>query len=350
MMVRLRFTAFILACWLVSVAAGAGATSADVASAMADAARAYLASLDEKTAARATMAFDDPKRLDWHNIPKDNRKGVQVRDMTAEQQKLCHALLKAGLSEEGYAKAARIMSLENNLKVEEKGKGPFRDPQRYYLTIFGKPDKTGSWGFSFEGHHLSLNFAIKDGIIIGDTPSFWGACPAIVHNFIEGGPQVGTRTLAKEEQAALDLIAALDDAQRTKAVINAKAPADYQAAGKPKPPADPPAGLPAADMNDEQKKLLVAILDAYNANLAKPLADARSAEIKADGIDKLHLAWAGATKAGVGHYFRIQGPSFVLELVNIQSDPSGKPANHIHSVWRSLKRDFGTVAVEVKGK
>ena len=311
--------------------------------AMTDAAQKILASLNAAELAKATMKFDDPRRLDWNNIPKPERKGLQFRDMNPEQRKLCLHLLEVSLSSSGYAKAQAIMSLENNLFEGEKNlKGsPLRDPERYFLTIFGQPAETGTWGWSFEGHHFSLNFVIRDGQVIGDTPSFWGANPATVRIFVPGGPKEGARTLASEEQLAFDLVNALNPGQRKKAIIADKAPADYRAGGKPQPPSEPPVGLRASEMTEPQRKLLDSLLETYTGHLAPELAAARRAEVKEEQPDQLYFAWAGATEPGVGHYYRVEGRSFVLELVNFQSDPAGNPANHIHSVWRSLIRDFG---------
>jgi hypothetical protein len=266
--------------------------------------------------------------------------------MTPAQRDACDALVRAGLSDSGWTKAQTIMSLENNVLEGEKLHGetkqtPLRDPQRYFMTIFGNPAPTGTWGWSFEGHHLSLNYVIKDGEVIANTPSFWGANPATIHDLVKGGPAVGTRTLAEEEQPAFDLIAALPDAQRAKAIIAPKAPADYRNAGKPLPPLTPAEGIAGADMDDAQRATLLKLIEAYNGHMPKDIADARLAEIKADGIEKVYFAWAGGIKPGEPHYFRVQGPSFLLELVNYQSDPAGNPSNHIHSVWRSLKNDFG---------
>jgi hypothetical protein len=307
------------------------------------AAEKFLASLDAEDRELATMDFDDPKRLDWHNIPKPERKGLQLRDMSEQQQQLCHALLRTALSEAGYAKAVQILSLENNLREGEKNltNGQLRDPLRYFLTIFGQPTAGGTWGWSFEGHHLSLNFVLEDGQIVSDTPSFWGANPATVKIHVDGGPDVGVRTLADEEQLAFDLVAALNDEQRAKAVIAAEAPADYRGPGSPQPPAAPPAGLAAAEMSEAQRATLRKLLETYCGHLADDVAKARLAEIDAAGWDKVHFAWQGAQEPGTPHAYRVQGPTFVLELVNFQADPAGNPANHIHSVWRRLPTDFG---------
>jgi hypothetical protein len=345
-MPRIALTSLIL---LAALQTAHAERSADVGAAMTAAAQSFLASLNDEESAKTTMAFDDPARLDWHNIPKA-RKGLPLDAMSPEQKHRCHKLLEAALSDSGYDKVVKIMALENNLREGEKGRqgSPVRDPDLYYLTIFGKPDAKGTWGWSFEGHHLSLNFVIRDGRPISDSPSFWGANPATVKVFVEGGPEVGTRTLALEEQLAFDLINDLDEAQRAEALIAEKPPADYRAAGEPQPPHTPPAGLAASKMNTVQKQTLLSLLRAYNVHLELAIARERIAAIEAAGLDRVHFAWAGATQPGVGHYYRVQGPTFVLELVNIQSDPAGNPANHIHSVWRSLEGDFAVPAADAK--
>lgn len=311
--------------------------------AMTAAAQAFLAALGPAERALVARKFDDPARRDWHNIPKPVRKGLQFRNMNAQQRELCHALLRTALSKTGYEKAVRIMSLENNLREGERHLtgGHLRDPERYFLTLFGVPTAEGTWGWSFEGHHLSLNFVIQENKVIGDTPNFLGANPATVRLFVPGGPPVGMRTLALEEQRAFDLVSSLTETQRRSAVIAAKAPLDYRNPGQPEPPAGLPAGIRGSELTAPQQKILWSLLEGYCENLAAEQAVARLAEIRSAGFDQVHFAWAGATLPGVGHYFRVQGPTFVLELVNIQSDPQGNPANHIHSVWRSLVHDFG---------
>ncbi len=326
-----------------SARADDAAASHHTAAAMAQTANALLASLDDQQRAKAVLSYDDPRRLDWHNIPKPERKGVQLGEMTDEQQAACHALLQAALSDSGYDKAVKILALENNLREGEKHLqgGHVRDPQRYFLTIFGKPGDEGRWGWSFEGHHFSLNFAINGGTIISDTPDFWGANPATVHTHVDGGPEVGTRTLADEEQLAFDLLTSLDDSQRAVAVVADKAPGEYRGPGEPQPPRSAPEGLAAKDMTDGQKQALHKLLVAYSSHLEDELAAARINDIERRGFGLVYFAWYGAAKPGVGHAYRVQGPTFVLELVNVQSDPAGNAANHIHSVWRSLEGDFG---------
>ncbi len=334
----------LVVCGLWVSCAAAAENSREVGSAMANAAHEFLASLDPQQRAQADLKFDDPARLDWHNIPKPQRKGIQIGDMNPAQRQHCHDLLRAALSEVGYGKAVKIMALENNLREGEQGKGPLRDPERYFLTIFGTPAEKGRWGWSFEGHHLSLNFVVRDGEVVSDTPSFWGANPATLHIVVPGGPPQGTRTLAQEEQLAFDLVNSLSSEQRQLAVIAEKAPADYRAAGLPQPPHTAPEGIPAAKLTAQQRQLLWTLLKTYSRNLASSVAAARLADIQEHDLDRVCFAWAGGTKSGEEHYYRVQGPTFVLELVNVQSDPAGNPANHIHSVWRSLKGDFDVSA------
>jgi hypothetical protein len=152
---------------------------------------------------------------------------------------------------------------------------------------------------------------------------------------------VGVRTLVDEEQLAFDLLAMLDDGQRTRAVIADDCPADYRGPGAPEPPHEAPAGLPAADMTDAQKKMLKSLLESYYGHLEDELAAARRADIESAGFDKVHFAWLGAQQPGAPHAYRVQGPTFVLELVNFQDGVEGNRANHIHSVWRHLPNDFG---------
>jgi hypothetical protein len=219
-----------------------------------------------------------------------------------------------------------------------------RDPLRYFLTIFGKPGQDSVWGYSFEGHHQSLNFVVRGDQVFADTPSFWGANPSVVKVFVPGGPEVGVRTLVDEEQLAFDLVNSLNAAQKDQAIIAKQAPKDYRNVGKPQPPRADKEGLSAAEMTPEQQATLRKLLVVYSGHLADPVAKLRMQEIDQAGIGNIYFAWLGATERGIGHAYRIQGPTFVLELVNIQADPEGNLANHIHSVWRSLEHDFGVTA------
>jgi hypothetical protein len=330
---------------LVCVIAGSGWFWFKVVDAGADmsaAAEKFLGSLSDEQKSAATLKYDDPARLDWHFIPKDKRKGLQVKDMKPEQRKLAHALLAAALSEAGYEKASTIMELEAILRELEKQRtsGPIRDPERYYFTIFGKPGLEGHWGLSVEGHHLSLNFAVQDGRLVSTTPSFFGANPATVKTNAGVGPKVGTRILKDEEQLAFDLVNSFDEAQLKVAMLSDEAPRDIRGPTGAQPLEAVPEGLSVEKFTDAQKKTLWSLLEAYANSMPKEVAQRRLSRIKDAGVDQVRFVWAGARKPGIGHYYRVQGTTFLIEFVNTQPDSAGNPANHIHSVWRDMEGDF----------
>jgi len=310
--------------------------------AMSDAAQAYLASLNEKQRAQSQAPYDTDKRVGWHFIPKDERKGLQIKHMDQKQRKAAHKLLSAALSKVGYEKSKTIMQLEQVLHIlEGEGGRNIRDPERYYFTVFGEPKETGRWGLSVEGHHLSLNFVVEDGEMISSTPTFFGANPATMMSEVEGsGVPKGTRVLKDEEQLAFDLLESLDEGQRKKAVIAEEAPREIRAAGEAQPPVSEPEGIAAADLKKPQMAILRKLINAYAKNVPADEASERLAAIKQAGADKIHFAWAGPDKPGIGHYYRVQGPTFLIEFVNTQPDAAGNPANHIHCVWRDLSGDF----------
>jgi hypothetical protein len=310
---------------------------------MTAAAEKFLASLSEEQRKTTLLSYDDPSRVDWYFVPRNQRKGLQIKEMSAEQRKTAHALLAAALSQAGYEKATIIMELEailNELEKTRQGTRNIRDPERYYFTVFGKPGLEGKWGLSVEGHHLSLNFVVSDGRVISSTPAFFGANPAEVRSSVGVGPKVGTRVLKAEEQFAFDLINSLDEAQRKTALIAEKAPSDIRGPTGTQAPEGAPEGLKAANMTGAQKRILRSLIEAYCANMPKEVADQRIEAIREAGVDVIHFAWAGATKPGIGHYYRVQGSTFLIEFVNVQPDSAGNPANHIHSVWRDMKGDF----------
>ena len=311
---------------------------------MGEAATKFLASLTADQRAKAALPYDDKRRIAWHFIPLEGdkeREGLKVREMTPEQRTAAFALLKSALSEVGYGKATKIMELESLLFELQKGKGgPIRDSERYYFVVYGAPTNTGKWGLSIEGHHLSLNFVVDKGQVINSTPTALCANPAVVMN--ENVPSIkkGTRVLAKEETLAFELLSSLTADQKKVAVIADKSPAEVRAAGEPQPPTDAAVGLAAEKMSGQQRSILQSLLDEYCNALPADVAKHRHEAIEKQGLGQVCFAWAGAQKEGDGHYYRVQGPTFLLEFVNTQPDSAGNPANHIHSVWRDMQGDF----------
>lgn len=314
---------------------------ASVGESMSQAAVAFLRGLDDAQRAKVAMAYADPQRVDWHFIPKDSRKGLPIKEMTEPQRQAAHALLQTALSQVGYDKATRIMSLEQLLQAleGEQRRWP-RDWQLYYFTLFGDPAGNERWGLSVEGHHLSLNFVVEQGKVIATTPQVLAANPAVVKSPNNVGIEVGTRLLAQEELLAFELLHSLTAEQKGRAIIDATAPREVRAAGEPQPPQDPPAGLPASRLTSDQQTLLRRLIDVYAQVMPPTVAQQRWEEIEAAGFGDVHFAWAGAEEPGIGHYYRIQGETFVIEFVNTQPDAAGNPANHIHSLWRDMRGDF----------
>ncbi len=298
---------------------------------MATAANRFLAALDEAQAKEATIAFDSPERLNWHFIPRE-RKGLPIKTMTSAQRALAFGLLNTGVSYSGALKATTIMSLEEILKEMEKGSGPVRDPERYFISIFGKPSDRGRWGWRIEGHHLSLNFTLEDGKVISATPSFFGTNPAEVRQ----GPRQGLRALADREERALRLLQSLNDEQKKLAVVLAEAPKDIRAANTPQPPTEAAEGISYAQLSTEQRPLLQALVESYTEDMPPDVANAWSEELRKAGVESIRFAWQGPADRSVGHGYKVQGPTFLIEFNNTQNN-----ANHVHSVWRNMLGDFG---------
>jgi hypothetical protein len=302
------------------------------ATAMSNAATAFLASLTPEQRQQATFAFDSAERLRWHFVPQFERNGLQVKAMTEPQRTLAHELLKTGLSARGYDTYTKIMQLENILREVEQGRGPIRDPEGYRFSIFGTPSAKGTWGWRVEFHHISLHFSVVNGTAISSTPSFAGANPAEVKD----GPQKGQRTLGMLEDTARALVTSLDEDQRKTAIFNASALNDIVTGNALDIKPLSPEGLKVSAMTAPQRDQLMKVLDAYAGLMATDLAAERIAKIQKAGVENIAFAWAGSIERGQRHYYRVQGPTFLIEFDNSQND-----GNHVHSIWRDFNGDFG---------
>ncbi|HKT79644.1 MAG TPA: DUF3500 domain-containing protein [Vicinamibacterales bacterium] len=316
-------------------------------SAMATAATRFVQSLTPEQRQQAAFAFESDERLKWHFIPTDMfpRNGLTIKAMTPAQRALALELLKTGMSQRGYMTVTQIMDLENVLRDLEaaqraaapaggrgRGEAMVRDPERYFFSVFGTPAPKGTWGWRVEGHHVSLHFTVVNGEFISGAPTFFGVNPAEVRS----GPKTGQRILADNEDAARTLLMALDPPRRAKALIDTNAPGDILTMNQL--PINPlaPAGLLAADMTAPQRDLLMKLITAYSSAMTDDVANDRMEKIRKAGIDKVAFVWAGDAERGKRHYYRVQGPTFLIEYDNTQND-----ANHIHSVWRDFDGDFG---------
>jgi hypothetical protein len=297
---------------------------------MARAATNFWVVLSAEQQAKCTFPFDDKERFNWHFIPRE-RKGLTWNDMDSTQRALAHAFLASGLSSRGYQQAETIMSLDQILKEMENGRGPRRDPGNYAFSVFGTPGPKSTWGWRVEGHHLSLNFTMVGGRAEAG-PVFFGSNPAEVRQ----GPRKGLRVLAVEDDMGRELVKSLDESQQKKAIINAKSPNEIITGNSRKANPGPPVGIPLSEMTAAQKKILMSLIENYAYRLRPELADQDLAKIDKAGVDKIHFAWAGSLEPGQGHYYRLHGPSFLVEFDNTQNN-----ANHIHTVWRDSADDFG---------
>lgn len=299
---------------------------------MAAAANKFLASLKPEQKAKATFEFKGDVRLDWHFIPKD-RKGLTIKEMTAEQRALAHALLRSSMSPHGYTKATNIMSLEPVLFEMEGANRKFpRDQELYHVFVFGQPEAKGTWGWRFEGHHLSSSFTVVKGELFASTPSFMGTNPAEVRQ----GPRKGLRVLANEEDIARQLVKSLDAEQRKVAIFSETAPKEIFTEARRKVEPLESKGIAAAKLTPAQRRSLVKLIEEYVHRVRPDVAGEDLKKIEKAGIDKIQFAWAGGVEKGEGHYYRVQGPTFLLEYDNTQNNN-----NHIHAVWRDFANDFG---------
>lgn len=289
-------------------------------------AAAFLDSLYDGQRAVACYDLADPERHRWQYTPGP-RGGLPLRDMDPTQRELAMALIASGLSARGADTARAIMALEPVLRaIEERAGRPGserRDPLHYWFSIFGDPAGDDPWAWRVGGHHLCLHVTV----VAGEhrvTPLFFGANPARVPD----GPDAGLRLLGPEEDLARALLASLDEEQRSKAVVSAEAPSDILAGNAVRAEiAAVPTGLPFTDLGAQQRDRFAALVGHYLGRVRRP------PDID---LETLTFAWAGGTAPGQGHYYAVRGERFLLEYDNTQND-----ANHVHSVWRDLDRDWG---------
>ena len=312
---------------------GAGSGSQDVAR-MVDGAEQFLMSLSEEERARATFDFESDERERFHFVPPETfpRNGFPLEDMSVEQQDLAHALLATGLSQSGHMTAMEIIELEAILEEREGGEAFSRDPDLYFVSVFGTPSTDETWAWRFEGHHLSLHFTIIDGGITVSSPTFLAASPAEVRE----GRGAGLRPLGALEDAGRALLASLEPGQQDVAIIEEVAPTNIVSGVELAPDPLSPVGIVGSELSPMQRDLLMDVIDFYTSVMADDIAAARRAKIEEDGIENITFAWAGGTGYGDVSYFRVQGPSFLIEFDHTQRDP-----NHIHSGWRDFDGDFG---------
>lgn len=303
---------------------------------MVDAALAFLRSLPPELREKAQLDYNDERRGVWHYYPRVawERTGVMLKELDPEQQNLFRAVLATGLSENGYETALNLMELEDILRTIENTEfaRKFRDPERFNLTIFGEPSTMGRWAWKVEGHHLIVSMVMDGGQIVSATPLVVGANPGRVPS----GPQRGLRILPAQEDLGRQLFTMLDPAQRTIAHAIDEPPFDVLTNADPIPARLPAEGLQWTAMSEVQQQRLVDLLRVYTDLLPQELSDRLIDEIRQAGMERVRFVWSGSAEPGRPHYYRVTGPTFVVEYCNSQNS-----GNHIHVVWRDYRNDLG---------
>jgi len=292
----------------------------------------FLNSLDKKQREKAQFLFTADEKNEWHYLPATTvpRPGIALFELNAEQKKLLFQLLQSSLSEVGYEKSLKVIDLENVL-AELSGNSNYRDPEKYYAAFYGNPKKDSIWSWAFQGHHLSLNFTILNGKT-SIAPRFFGANPPTIRQ----GKRKGERTLATEEDLGFELINSMNARQKETAIIRERAFYDIVTTNSPEVDPLKPEGIKIEELNSNQKLTLLRLIEVYLEAMPEELAEKRMQNLKKEEMREIRFAWAGATEPGIGHYYRVQGKTFLIEFDNAQNN-----ANHIHSVWRDFEGDFG---------
>jgi hypothetical protein len=291
----------------------------------------FVEGLSAEQRRQAVHRFDDAARRDWHYVPRP-RPGLSLRAMTEAQRGRAWALVEAALSDTGTRKARGVVGLEGILG-ELTGAVARRDPDNYAFAIFGNPGSAEPWCWRVEGHHLSLTFTLVPGEGVAATPAFFGANPNQVPT---GHPHAGLRVLPQEQDLAFALVQGLDAEQQAATLIAGQTMGDILTGPGREQTLRTPMGLPLAGMNDAQRDGLMRLVGEYVGNVEVELAEKQFARIREAGVERLYFAWAGSLLPGNPHYYRIHGPTLIIEY-----DNSRDQANHAHSVWHDPQDEFG---------
>jgi hypothetical protein len=309
--------------------AGTDATARIVASA-----QAFVATLDEAGRTKVQFPFDSPQKNQWSNLPTGifPRGGVRMGDLTAAQRTAAMALLSTALSQEGYRKITGIVGGDEVLASPPRGGGVRFGQDEYYLAFVGRPSIDTPWILQFGGHHLAINLTVV-GRRATLAPSHTGAQPASYS--LEGRT---IRPLGNEVDRAFALMASLDQTQRSQAILGYTVSDLVLGPGKDGRTIQPE-GLRASALSAPQQTMLMDVIREWAGIAAEPLAAPRIEEIRSK-LPETWFAWSGPTTAGSAAYFRIQGPTLVIEYA------PQRGIDHIHTIYRDPTNDYaaGTTA------
>ena len=301
---------------------------------MTEAAQEFVAALSAEQREIALKPFDDAERTAFKPVPFPVV-GLRYDGMTDAQIGLLHELLKTGLSAVGYEKAAQIIVLDDYLLELEQGRGrapAFHGTRNYNIMIFGEPKADSTWSWRVHGHHLYLSFTVVEGKVFATAPAFFGAEP---HDITEG-PRAPQRILADEEDLGVNLYNSLDVAQKQLATIATEMPNDMVSGRATRVDPMKPEGVAWAKLSADQQKQLQALVLEYCNNSADDLRMERLKRVEEGGWENLSFAWIGDPARGQRKYYRVTGPSFLIEYCAVALTP-----NHVHTVWRDYTGDYG---------
>jgi uncharacterized protein DUF3500 len=299
------------------------------------AARAFLRSLSPAARDRASFPFAGAERTRWHwTVPASvPRSGLPLGAMSAEQRRLALALLRSSSSPAGYRKALDIMALQGVLQHMDTGFSDPFDPNLYFVSVFGTPGAR-AWGWRLEGHHLSRHFTVVGSTLVAE-PFFLGAWPTRAGSAYRSVAR-GYRTMPREEDAAREIVLSLDGRLRRQVVFSSESLTDHVTQNAVRVRPLDRVGVVTGDLPSAAQRRVLEIMRTYLANHPPAMARAALARIDRAGIARTRFGWAGSTRPSLPHYYRLQGPTFLLEF-----DNSRNSGTHIHSVWRDFERDFG---------
>jgi Protein of unknown function (DUF3500) len=311
-----------------AAAPAAGAQGGTTARAVA-AANTFLATLTEAERAKTSFPFDSPQKTNWSNLPSGiyQRHSLRLGDLTAAKRDAAMALVAVVLSREGYQKAVDIMNGDEVLRTAGRGGGPAFGLAEYFIAILGTPSATTPWMVQFGGHHLALNVTIVGASHVL-TPSLPAAQPA---TFTLTGQSI--RPLGDENDKGFALINALDAGQQAKAILPSRVSDLVLGAGQDGKTIQPE-GILASAMTPAQQDMLLELAREWVGILNDEGASAKMAELRSN-LARTYFAWSGPTTAGSVAYFRIQGPTVVIEYA------PQKTVDHIHTIYRDPTNDYG---------
>jgi hypothetical protein len=317
-------------------ASGQSANAAESIKRIVDSAQKFLATLDGESRTKVQFPFDSPNRQRWSNLPTGiyKREGLRLEDLTTEQRSAAMAVLSTAFSADGYRKIVNIVRGDEALRTRSGGRnlGAVRFGElEYFLTFIGAPSVRDPWMLQFGGHHLAINLTFV-GTRATLAPSHTGSQPA---TFTFEGSTI--RPLGDENDLAFALMASLSEAQGKKAIL------DYRLADLALGPGKDnqtiaPEGLRASELSSQQQEKLLDLVREWVGIANDAHAAARMDEIRAT-LPETYFAWSGPTAPGSAAYFRVQGPTLVIEYA------PQRDTDHIHTIYRDPTNDYGAAFV-----